>query len=64
MRKDKINEYIKKYGYDFVLDACDEAENRHIYVRQMNNKKHASDINKLKEKAKRMGVKLKGDENE
>ena len=62
MKKDRINDYIKKYGYDFVLDACDEAENRRIYVQKMNNKKHASDVRKLEARAKELGVKLKGDD--
>ena len=59
-RMERINDYIKKYGYDFVLDACDEAENRHVYIRQNNNKKHADNERKLAEKAKKMGVKLYG----
>lgn len=60
MRNETINEYIKKYGYNFVLDACDYAENRMIYVKQANSKKHANAVYKLEEKAKKMGVKLLG----
>ena len=58
----RITEYINKYGYEFVIKALEDAEDRQNYVRGNG----ASVIGRqqktvrILELAERMGVKLNG----
>ena len=60
MLKKRINEYVAKYGYDFVLNACDDAENRKIYLKKLNIRTREENIARIKAKARELGVKLYG----
>jgi len=62
MARISINNYIEKYGREFVLDACEQAEDKLQNTRGISAKsiKNRQNIARIQKKAIEMGVKLYG----